>query len=194
MSVNKYIDIDSSFRNPFVYPEAGDFVARMNTTSQPGGVTAFNATSPISSSFPYDTGIPGDVVTEVSYLIYTVNYYFLRVPLSANSRRQANFYVGSYINFPYANPVNGPYGFTNQAYFLIVGYDSTPVFPLPPIAFCIPSSNITPIVAGTYATYVANYLPTIPLIPPIPPIVPTAQATLSALLFQPCSPLASPPP
>ena len=165
---NKYIDIDSTFRDIKQYPDAGNFVARVNTAlNQP--LTAFNSINPVSSSFPYDTGIPANVVTEVSFLIYTVNYYFLRVPLSLASRLQANFYVGSYINFPYAIPVNGPYGLTNETYFLIVGYLTTG--PNAPFAYCIPATGIVPIVAGTYAVYAANYVPSFPLPPPPVPAV-----------------------
>lgn len=58
MSVNKYIDIDSSYRNRLEYPEVGDFVVNMNQTTKTTDI--FNAIDPVALSFPMDTGRLGD--------------------------------------------------------------------------------------------------------------------------------------
>ena len=157
--VNKYIDIDSTYRNVAKYPSSGDFVATMNDTLPPGGTTAFNAKSPVSLSFPYDTGILAVNATVTPFLIYTTNYYFLTMQLSASARQQANFYVGSYINFPYARPtvVGGQlYGTPNKAYWYIVGYIS-----LTQTIYCIPYTRIVPTTDVYTLTYTPFYLATI---------------------------------
>ena len=159
MSVNKYIDIDSSFRDIFAYPNAGNFVTRINTTLPPGGRTAFNAVVPVSLSFPYDTGILQATATVTPFFIYTTTYYFLTMQLSATAREQVNFYVGSYINFPYALPTVVPgqlYGTPNLVYWYIVGYLSATR-----TVYCIPNNLIVPTTDVYSLTYTPFYVPTV---------------------------------
>ena len=101
-NVNKYIDIDSSYRDRLTYPEVGDFVMEVNARG--GNVNAFNAVDPVLLAFPYDTGLlaasgaSGSLYTPIPSL---PAFSFLKFEIGASSRQQVNFYVGSYINFPY---------------------------------------------------------------------------------------------
>ena len=107
--INRYIDIDSTYRDRNTYPEVGDFVLETNKTS---GTSAFTAVDPVALSFPYDTGL-----TAVNGSVTTIfGYTFLTTQLGAGARNTANFYVGSYIQFPYFNVAR---------YFLIVAYNNT---------------------------------------------------------------------
>jgi hypothetical protein len=99
MSVTKYIDIDSTYRNRLQYPDVGDFVMTVNDSL--GNVDGFNARDPVCLSFPYDTGeLQTDAVTE-TFTIYAQTFTFLKLKLSAGARDQENFYINSYIDFPY---------------------------------------------------------------------------------------------
>lgn len=108
--INRYLDIDSSYRDRRTYPEVGDFVIEMNSTRS--GNNAFSAIDPVALSFPYDTGLFGAAGSIVTVFGYT----FLVVQLGAGARNTANFYVGSYLQMPYFNVTR---------YFLVVAYDRT---------------------------------------------------------------------
>ena len=110
---NRYIDIDSSYRDRVQYPNVGDFVMPMN--SKGGGQDAYTAVDPVALSFPVDTGLlatTGALFTPIPSL---PAFTFLELELSPGSREQTNFYVGMWINFPY---------FSND-YMLIVYYNYT---------------------------------------------------------------------
>ena len=157
MSVNKYIDIDSTYRDRREYPEIGDFVMEVNSAKQNGN-NAFNAIDPVALSFPYDTGQLGAASAIVT--LFGIN--FLQIQLGAAARNQINFYVGSYINFPYlASP-------DNNNFFLIVNYDNTTK-----ICYCL-NWNLTsvsgafppPAIGSDYLIYFQlanNFSPSLPL-------------------------------
>ena len=145
MSVNKYIDIDSSYRDVFTYPSVGDFVMKVNEPT--GFVNALTAKVPISDSFPYDTGALTANAAIQTVVIATVSYFFLRLELSLTSRNQTNFYVGSYINLPYANPV-GLAPSADLQYWLIVAY-TPPTTLVGGIVLCLPYTGVSQFTPAT---------------------------------------------
>jgi hypothetical protein len=107
--MNRYLDIDSSFRNRVTYPSIGNFVIPVNN-SVPR--TSLNAYDPVLLSFPYDGGQTrlasiGPITDPASGTVYTA------IPISTTSRLVFDFYVNSYI---YIGGVNRQIvGYTIQA-------------------------------------------------------------------------------
>jgi hypothetical protein len=83
MSVTRYIDIDSTFRDRITYPKVGDFVIPVNGAVRNSPLTAFD---PVLLAFPYET----DALSGGSTLT--------QIALSVLSSNIVNFYVGSVIN------------------------------------------------------------------------------------------------
>jgi hypothetical protein len=111
---NKYIDIDSSYRDRLQY-EVGDFVLEMNNTTNAGS-DALTAVNPVSLSFPYDTGlVVNSSLQTITSGSLTINYW--QIQLGAGARNTVNFYSGNYIWFPYWAG--------SSDFYLIVGYDNT---------------------------------------------------------------------
>ena len=80
MSVIKYIDIDSTYRNTLMYPLPGNFVLNINAKST-DSITA--AADPISLAFPFETGLlqavaaGPPVVYQLSTSSSNVNNYYI---------------------------------------------------------------------------------------------------------------------
>lgn len=119
MSVTRYIDIDSSFRDRLSYPDVGSFTVPVNSTQFTS--TAFNSVDPVILSFPYDVG----ALTAIALNAFGG----IDITLGAGSSNIANFYVGSFIQI-------------NNYYSMILIYNSTTKVastitpypgPLPPI-------------------------------------------------------------
>lgn len=83
MSITRYIDIDSTFRDRITYPKVGDFVIPVNGAVKNSPLTAFD---PVLLSFPYET----DALSGGSTLT--------QMALSVLSSSIVNYYVGSVIN------------------------------------------------------------------------------------------------
>ena len=111
MSVTRYIDIDSTFRDRITYPKVGDFVIPVNSVVKNSPLTAFD---PILLSFPYET----DALSGGSTLT--------QIALSVLSSNIVNYYVGSVINI-------------GSEFREIISYDNTTqiaaVFPAFPIGY-----------------------------------------------------------
>jgi hypothetical protein len=84
MSVIKYIDIDSTYRNTLMYPLPGNFVLNINAKST-DSITA--AADPISLAFPFETGQLLSVAAGPPVLY----------GLSADSSSVNNYYKNNYI-------------------------------------------------------------------------------------------------
>ena len=99
MSVRKYIDINSTYRNRKSYPDAADFVIEMNSNIK--GSSPLNADDPIVLSFPYDGGRLSGGSTNTQFT------------LSVASSNIINFYRNSIIQ------IGGNY------YARVISYDNT---------------------------------------------------------------------
>ena len=113
MSVTRYLDINSSFRDRVQYPEAFDFIVTLNE-NVPN--TSATATDPILLAFPYETNLTsgGSTVTQIA--------------LSVTSSNVVNFYRNSFLVI-------------GNEYRLITSYDNvtqiatvTPGFSVAPLA------------------------------------------------------------
>lgn len=115
MSINRYIDINSSYRNRLVYPNVSDFVVEINTLSQSSPDAA---QEPVLQSFPYETSTTqaGSTVTNIV--------------LNANSSSVLNFYRGSILE------IGGV--FTN-----ITSYDPTTKTAIVSPAIVAPGAGVT---------------------------------------------------
>jgi hypothetical protein len=93
-STSRYIDIDSSYRNRLSYPDIGNFVVPVNTTSFASN--AYTAKDPVLLAFPYDTGLTYymDVNTDFGQPLLEVG---IGTPDSDGAMPIINFYNGNYI-------------------------------------------------------------------------------------------------
>jgi len=97
LSIFKYIDIDSAFRNRNQYPLSSNFVIPY-TNASPGS-NALNSSDPVSLAYPYATGAvqAGSTITDVI--------------LSLTASDLDNFYIGSVLEingqFVKVNSYNG---------------------------------------------------------------------------------------
>ena len=115
MSVSRYIDIDSTYRDRITYPKVGDFVLQVNSTTRQGLTYTYNpnnsvtinsappaatASDPVSLSFPTETDRTsgGSTITAV-----------VLSPLSSNIY---NYYAGDVINI-------------DSSFSTITAYDNT---------------------------------------------------------------------
>lgn len=92
----KYFDIDSTFRNRRLYPNACDFVMDINAPIRDTPTTALD---PILLAFPYETNLTSGGST------------LIQIALSVSSSNIRNFYQGSYLEI-------------NNEFRLIISYDA----------------------------------------------------------------------
>jgi hypothetical protein len=124
MSVTRYIDIDSTYRDRITYPKVGDFVIPVNGSVRNSPVTAFD---PVLLAFPYETDATSGGSTST------------QIALSVLSSNIVNFYVDSVLNFT----VGGVTYFRN-----IVAYDNTTQ--IATISPAVPLAGIPPALTPYY--------------------------------------------
>lgn len=116
MTITRYLDIDSTYRNRLMYPLPGDFVLNINT---PSTTNPENAMDPIILSFPYET----DQTSGGSSLT--------QIALSALSSTIINYYVNSIINI-------------GNEFRKIISYDNTTQIATVDVAFSVAPPALTP--------------------------------------------------
>ena len=158
MSITRYIDIDSTFRDRITYPKVGDFVIPVNGAVRNSPLTAFD---PILLAFPYET----DALSGGSTLT--------QMALSVLSSSIVNYYVGSVINIGSEFREIISYDNTTQiatvspafpvAYPALTPYYIRKQFPVPFIngayqdVLVVPTPTTTTVQLGAISSPVNNY-------------------------------------
>jgi hypothetical protein len=90
VSIKKYIDLDSTFRNRLKNPLSSNFTVDFNKSGR--RTTLNESTDPVSLAYPYETGTT------------LVSSSTSQVQLPTTSSQLDNFYINSYIGVQYASP------------------------------------------------------------------------------------------
>ena len=116
MSVSRYIDIDSTYRDRITYPKVGNFALPVNTEIKNSPLTAYD---PVLLSFPYETDRTSGLSTTTA------------IVLSTQSSSIVNFYVGDTINI-------------GADFSVVTAYNATTNIATISPAFSVAPPNLTP--------------------------------------------------
>jgi len=138
MSVIKYIDIDSTYRDRLRYPKVGDFALQINSKPTDNIIVAQD---PVSLAFPFETGQLQTVaagppaVYQLSTSSSNVNNYYINQYLEvgglfakiisyigATKNATVDMYIGGALNDTYTIRKNLPYPLKGS----VIGPPSTP--------------------------------------------------------------------
>ena len=156
VSVYKYIDIDSTYRNRKNYPNPNDFVIPINFPGRNNNT--FNPVDPVSDALPY-TASSVPVGSNTIPVIGT--FTTTQISLNPAETNINNYYVNSYLQLMTSNPTT---------FVKIIAYDgltkiATIIPPPPPVIFNTPvageiyyTRKIPPFYTGQVS----------PLVPPNP--------------------------